>query len=429
MISKKPEIFIIGHDFRLNQTFTNRYFSFLRVLNYRYDVYLIGLDFPFKSHPINNLNFSDSALNYHNKVIIKVKSLNCIQKLISVSDKLNMPYFLKKILLAIHILIYKVDQWVVKEEDFNILKVKPDIIIAGGTGGVAKISALLAKKYKAKLIIDYRDPWNFGYNLLETNNIIFNFKKLFTIKIEIKLLNQADYILTVSESLKLFFPQKYQNKIKVIENGSNYTSAEVNAFINSKPSFFNIVYLGTIYDEQIKDETFFRALNDFIDEYKIEINTIKLYFLGSSTNRTLSKIIAKYNFKENVFITERLTREELIPYLSNASLFLHLKYSSRSKIITSKNSDYLAFRKPILLPLSDHGDLENSIRENNSGYVCNSKKEIKSVLNEQYQNWLKEIPCEIQNFSIVNLERDNISKKLDEVVQFVIKNSTPPSAQ
>ena len=78
---------------------------------------------------------------------------------------------------------------------------------------------------------------------------------------------------------------------------------------------------------------------------------------------------------------------KLAPVLQNACAFLQLKYGSRTGIITSKQADYLALQKPILLPMTDHGDIAQSIIENKAGYVCNSKEECLAALNELWRKF------------------------------------------
>jgi hypothetical protein len=191
MTSKKESILIITNDLKLNQTFSNRYFSFIKALksNSYEEVCCLGIDFPFNPHPINNLKKTSYPIALgQNIVSISPKHLNFVQKLLVFCDKNNLPFKLKKTLLALHIIIFRIDQWYVSLKDFRNLENIPTLIISGGCGGIIKSSYNLAKKHNSKLILDYRDPWNFGYNLLETNKIVSRFKRLFTLNKELKYL-------------------------------------------------------------------------------------------------------------------------------------------------------------------------------------------------------------------------------------------------
>ena len=417
MIFNKTSILILTHDLRLNQTSVNRYLSFVKTLNdNNFRCSAIGLAYPFKPHHLSNLKHRTQSL-IDNEAFLEVTQLNLIQKIILFSDKNNFPFFIKKYFLALHILFFNVDQWLVKKGNFKKLNINPTTIISGGSGGIIQSAAFLAKKYQAKLVLDYRDPWNFGYHLLETNHIIYKFKRWFTLNNELKLLKKADHIITVSESLKNFFPENLHHKITVIENGSNYEQEDILPQIVKTPLVFNMVYLGTIYDEQLKDESFFKCLSDFIAKNNLKNQDLKLFFLGSSLNKILPTIISKYHLELFTEIRGRISQEEVLPYLLNASMFLHLKYDQRSKIITSKNSEYLMFRKPILLPVSDHGDLSESIEKYQAGYICNTVEEIESALNIEYKKYQNKESCMLSSKNLSELSRSEISKKLITVIE------------
>jgi hypothetical protein len=318
--------------------------------------------------------------------------------------------------LAIHLIFYKSDQWTLDGSNFNFCdSLKPTIIISGGSGGLIKSSYLLAKKYSAKLIIDYRDPWNFGYQLLETKSYIHYFKKRFTFSNELKFLEFASHITTVSDTLKSYFPFKFQHKITVIENGSNFEINDNQYKFEFKS--FNITYTGTLYDDQLNDESFFIALRDFIKENHISSKHLRLQFIGSSNNKNLIQLIKNYNLDNYTKVTRRFNLMELKEVLQESWLFLHLKYGNRSGIITSKNADYLFFNKPILLPNTDNGDIAESILRNKAGYVCKGdSNEIKKVLDIEYQKYINGIDPRFSKTPDLSLTRTEIAKKLNQII-------------
>jgi hypothetical protein len=270
MIFRDVDVLIITHDIKLNQTFTNRYISFNQTLNqHHFKSKIISVKFPFKPHPNNNLKEKKFDKDIENVTQITAKKLNLIQKLLLKIDNEGLRFSNKKILLALHLMFYKVDQWLINKNDLSTINLNASVIISGGASGIIKSAAYLADKNQAKLVLDYRDPLNFGYHLLETNKLIYKFKRFFTIRNEIRFLRKADHIITVSESLKSFFPNEFQEKISVIENGSNYEFNLIKDKINPIPKEFNLVYLGTIYNDQLTDETFFIAIKAFITLHKI----------------------------------------------------------------------------------------------------------------------------------------------------------------
>ena len=98
-------------------------------------------------------------------------------------------------------------------------------------------------------------------------------------------------------------------------------------------------------------------------------------------------------------------------------MFLHLKYGDRSQIITSKNADYLMFNKPILLPVSDKGDLAESITRYKAGYICSGIEETVNALNKEYKKFLNKENVTLDNGDFSFLSRSEISKKLLTVIK------------
>lgn len=423
MISKDKPILILSYDFRLNQTFVWRYLSFIKKLHHKgYSVIGVGLNFFYQPHPLVPLEKS-IQLDLKQITIVDVKYMNWLQKVLSFLDRKHFPFSLKKIFLALHIVFYKVDQWYVEQKNLKHLAQNPSIIISGGQGGIIKSAYLLSKKTHAKLIVDYRDPWNFGYHLLETSPLIYRFKRKFTLKTELQILDYAHHITTVSESLKSFFPEKYQHKITVIENGSNFEQHEIIDLINPTPSTFNITYLGTIYNDQLADETFFQALREFYySKSEIDSSKIQLKFIGSDKNEKLKSLIKKYNLSNITTITKRLNQEDLLTHLVNASLFLQLRFKRRSKIITSKIADYLMFRKPILIPVSDEGDIAERIKKYDAGYVCSNDAEVINALENEYQKFLNKQDITLRKEDFSWLSRSEISNKLIDVIKKLEEN-------
>ncbi|MBD3747883.1 MAG: glycosyltransferase [Sphingobacteriales bacterium] len=428
MISKHITVHIIISHPKGNGTFTHRIKSFKNALELNgLKVKIPHILYPFETY-YQGISKEINIIPEKSLIIIKPKS-NLIQNTTTKLQKLTSGKILIKILYALNILLYKIDLWYVPLfKSYTINHLEDNIIIAsGGPGSVFRMGYELANNSNSKLILDYRDPWNLGYNLLETGSWINKFKRKIMLKTELQILEYAHHITTVSESLKSFFPKKYHHKITVIENGSNFEQDEIIDLINPTPSKFNITYLGTIYHEQLFEEDFFKAFSQFYhdkaDNYK---NHIRLNFIGSDKNDRLKLLIKKYDLNEATVITKRLKQEDLLKYLVNASLFLHLRFKGRSKIITSKIADYLMFRKPILLPISDDGDIAETIRKYKAGYVCSNYLEVVNTLENEFQGFLNKEDITLRKGDFSCLSRSEIANKLIELIKG-LEESNPPS--
>lgn len=302
------------------------------------------------------------------------------------------------------------------ERAFNFSK-QDYIVTSAPPYSALNIGYYIKKKFGVKWIIDYRDPWTLGYPTLGFSTFADKLRRIFQRNDELKFLEFADYIITVSESLKKTFPEKYWSKIHVVPNGANTDEMDFTK-INSRPNTFSLVYAGTIHFQQLQRTYFFDVLKTFIAKNNIQPENFKLHFIGSKDSTELEEIVEQLHLEDYFNITSRLALEDLYSYMYEASMFLHLKYDDRDKIITSKQFEYLALQKPILLPESDEGDLEESILGNNAGFVCSSPNELINVLETQYSNYLDGVDVRINrdNTFIEKISRNYASSKLVELI-------------
>lgn len=378
-----------------NRTSIERFKSFIYAFTHHYQ-HLKILHFQFPSSAklflgVDEAEIDENSIsNLYKEYLITVKpNLNIIQLVFfKLANAKNRKYV--KPLIWLHQIFYGNDIFT-PTRCLNLtktlvdLQIKDGVVVAcGGPFGIWAIADNLARNLKYKLVLDYRDPYTFGFAPIDGSELVHAIKKFFKRNYELKLLKQANLITTVSNSLKNFFPSKIQDKVFVLPNGSNTNAIET--LINPRPTNFNIIYAGTIYDVQLKNHFFFEALKIFISDK--DESKINLFFLGASGNLKLKKILSYYCLETISTITSRQTKAQMLSYMCNASCFLQLKYGENRGVITSKQAEYLAFKKAILLPASDFGDLAESITINKSGEVCNSVYQTLAFLNNV---WLKHV--------------------------------------
>ncbi|WP_207536403.1 hypothetical protein [Desertivirga arenae] len=264
-----------------------------------------------------------------------------------------------------------------------------DVLIASGFPySLFKVAAELAREKNCKVILDYRDPWTYTYIPLDSNALIGRIKNKLQRKTEELCLATAEKAFCDSEPVKKLFPPKYQDKIGVLLNGANLQVIKTERIIAHYP-VFRIVYLGTLYNDQLTDLSFFRALSHLIASKQIAQGQLEVLFVGSLSNALLPETIINFGLTEFIKITRRLSLLEAIEIAYTAAAFLHLKYGDRTEIDSSKHLDYLALQKPILLPSSDQGNVEKSIKEQHAGYVCYSENECYGAMQELWEKHQK----------------------------------------
>jgi hypothetical protein len=179
-----------------------------------------------------------------------------------------------------------------------------------------------------------------------------------------------------------------------------------------------MVYLGTVYNDQLEDITFFKALRKFIDLYVVQPQYFQIRFIGSGESLKLKEIIKHFKLEPYTSISQKMPISQVYTELYTTAMFFHLKYGDRKEIITTKQYEYLAFQKPILLPVNDYGDLEESIKKYDAGFVCESEKEIVDVLKMSIDNHFNGNPRRITRTEgeLYDLSRQGQEEKLLKLI-------------
>ncbi|WP_410221806.1 hypothetical protein [Pedobacter sp.] len=390
-----------------------RLLSLANTLSENFEVYFIYGNIKEVKKGENKENLTEIPLLYKNGILQKVYFF--LQK--------RSPYS-AKLLVILNYLFTKREIFDLQKETlfyFNNSEIKPakdDIIFTSFPSLSAhNLGYKLKKKYHSKLVLEYRDPGVFGYNLIYENEWMSKVRKLFLKKQEIRNLESADLLLTISDSIKKFFPERYFNNVHVVRNGFNNHKID-SSLIRDNQQKFILSYLGSIYSSQLEDITFFEAVKEFLVEYKISPDRFLLKFIGVNDRTALNKIIIRYGLENYTSISDKMPIEKAYDELYDSSMFFHLKYGNRKEVITTKQYEYLAFQKPILLPVSDNGDIAESIKKYNAGYVCNHKKEIIEVLIKSFKNHLEGKPLKINHTKeeLYELSRQSQEEKLFKLI-------------
>lgn len=220
-----------------------------------------------------------------------------------------------------------------------------------------------------KWIPDYRDEWNTHQNVNHRGLYSFFFKRL-EIKSEKKWTNNSDFFISVSdywvERISQFIDIKGYKVMNGFEKG-------IITFTNTFSSTLTIVYAGTLYSSQ-KVEYLVNACINAIDN---GIDYFKVYFIGTEMNPTenqkLKKLTKKY--KNNFFILDRMTQEELNKFYSKADLLYLTSFENIKGWYPVKLFDYFIQEKPVLLCPSDKDVMEEFIYKTNCGYIAQNTKE------------------------------------------------------
>jgi len=285
-----------------------------------------------------------------------------------------------------------------------------DVVITTGPPHSMHLIGLgIKKQLNIKWVADFRDPWtkiDFYPDLLLTK---YADKKHHLL--EKKVLEKADLIIVVSETMKEDFAEKGNKNVVVIPNGfdiDDFTDDPIK--IDSK---FSMVYTGVL-NKAREPVSLWQVLSKLKDENKDFANNLKLRLIGNidhSINENLSK------YKLNNYMEKKgfLPHEQIPKYQREAQiLLLPLNNTPHAKgIITGKLFEYLAARRPILAIGPTDGDAGRILKETKAGLISDFDdiEKLKKNILYYFEMFLNK-QLDIDSINIDKYNRKEQSRKL-----------------
>lgn len=284
---------------------------------------------------------------------------------------------------------------------------------------------LVAKAIKQKTnvawIADFRDPWTQNMHRLE-----LKWRCRIEEHMERKVIEQADMLMTVTNSFAKNFQEKYQDKIKklrVIHNGF-----DPDDYKNLKPRKLNakkmtFIYTGIFYKER-NPRLFLEAVAELIAEDKIDRHKISVQFAGVFDYPGYNEnqlCVEKHSLADVVKVWGNLPHKEALSLVAGADQLLLIGDVSEDSgaYIPGKLFEYIAVKKPIFA-LTVEGETASIIRKLNAGRIISpfNKELIKQQLVAVYEDWLVDEVLTINDNAAVTLEyrRDEQARMLAEAI-------------
>jgi len=266
----------------------------------------------------------------------------------------------------------------------------------------------LKKNLDIQWIADFRDPWTDIYyykDLLHTNLV-----KRIDKKIEKEVLEKADKVLTVGNTLKNELQLKSEREnIHILSNGFDENDFE--GQIENKPEKFTITYTGT-FSDHYNISTFIKVCKKLKEDGKDFI----IRFVGNiSEQKHLD--FKNAGLEENLEIVGYVTHQKSIEYLYNSSALLLVipEIEGNKSILTGKLFEYLAAGKPIIGIGPKDGDSAKIIQECEAGkcFDYNQEKELKEFLEKVIELNSK---FQINKEALERFTRRNLTKELHYIL-------------
>jgi glycosyltransferase involved in cell wall biosynthesis len=291
---------------------------------------------------------------------------------------------------------------------------KIDIIVSTGPPhSMHLIAQRLKQDTKVKWLADFRDPWsNLYYNEDFNHSIIA--KKLHK-KLETKVLQQANVVTTVSNSLQKEF-SKIAKNVQVITNG--FDTEVVNTSENQLDKKFSISYIGLL-PKQSHSDLFLKVVKKLIDTNEIFRKNIKLNFVGDIANE-VKLAVEKYKLQNYVTFKGYVSHEEAIQIQQKSQVLLLLipNVKHNKGILTGKLFEYLTTNRPILAVGPKGGDLEEVLQKTNTGNLFNYDDEAgltKEIL-RLYKFYLSN-NLEVQFTNIKQFHRKELTRQMVKILK------------
>jgi glycosyltransferase involved in cell wall biosynthesis len=247
------------------------------------------------------------------------------------------------------------------------------IISSGPPHSMHLIALGLTKKNKAlKWIADFRDPWT---NIDFYEKLMLNgFADKKHRRQELSILQNANIVLSIGESMNSEFRQIYKNaggkdleKFKVITNG--FDSDDISTSEINKDFKFSLAHIGTLVKDRNPD-VLWRVLSKMIKTRPAFEKRLQIKLVGK-VDVFVKEQIAAYGLATYLHQIAYLPHNEVIKEQQRSRVLLLLVNRTKNAkgILTGKIFEYMASQTPIIAIGPVDGDLAAIINKTESGLI------------------------------------------------------------
>ncbi|WP_296636375.1 glycosyltransferase family 4 protein [Polaribacter sp.] len=287
------------------------------------------------------------------------------------------------------------------------------VISTGPPHSMHLIAQQLQKQTNIKWLADFRDPWSTLYYNKQFKQLDFTRKK--NLKLEESVLNNADCVLTVSNSLKKEF-SKNANRVEVITNGfDDEVFQDFNVKLDAK---FSISYIGLL-PKQSNPKILFDVLKDVCLENESFQRDLELNFIGDISDEVLKEIEINQLTNNSNFVGY-VSHQKAIEFQKKSQVLLLLipNVENAEGILTGKLFEYLTTKRPILAIGPKESDLSEILQNTEAGDVIdyNDKTGLKTKILKMYEDF-KGNGLEVTSKNIDQYHRKQLTEQLAAVIK------------
>ena len=285
------------------------------------------------------------------------------------------------------------------------------IITTGPPHSLHLIGLHLKQSLNIKWVADFRDPWTtIGYH---KSLKLMNFAKKKHNQLEQKVLNTVDEIIVTSYHTKNEFSLKSKQPIKVVTNGYDNNSVE----INSKDDKFTISHIGSLLSER-NPLVLWEVLSELVSENQLFANAFQLNFIGIVSDAIINTV-KSFGLINHLNILGYVNHDKAIEFQKKSQLLLLIEIDSEDTkaIIPGKLFEYMISETPIIGVGPKDSDVETIITESNTGsYFLYSEKEKLKIKVLSYFEDFKNGPLKSNPVGLQKYSRRNLTEKLSDIL-------------
>ncbi|MBS1682684.1 MAG: glycosyl transferase family 1 [Bacteroidetes bacterium] len=282
------------------------------------------------------------------------------------------------------------------------------IVSTGPPHSMHRIAYGLKKKLNLPWLADFRDPWttmDYYKDLMLTSWANRRHHKL-----ELEVLQTADAVVVVGNSMKKEFEAKRKSPVNLITNG--YDESDFANHKTIKPDAeFSIVHIGSLYQRR-NPVALWRAMAELKKENHRCMDFLKVKLIGKVDPDILDHV-RSVGLESYIEWIDHLPHQEAVAAMMSARVLLLPidNFDGAQWVLTGKLFEYLAAARPILCIGPVDGDAAQVIKSANAGatFNFNDARGIKNYLIELYlrfqQNELQLTAGTNQMYSHRNLTR------------------------
>mgnify|MGYP001619993244 CR=1 FL=1 len=277
------------------------------------------------------------------------------------------------------------------KEGLKVIKQnKIDVIYSNSAPFTAHLIGLkLQKTTGLPWVADFRDPWI--DDPLRPKGL-FKWQEKLESRQELKVIENADHIITASRNYALFLREKYpqaEEKISHIYNGYDWPTGQYYNG-NQHNNCLEFVYAGAFYGSQ-SPISFLKALESLMIKGDITEGMVKFVIIGGHGDESWKQKFIDSSILKAVTIVGFIPNYQIREKLLNASCLLIQQARERGNLIVlGKTFEYISVGRPILALVSCKSECLDILEQSGCLFEQaepDSEEEIMEAILYVYENW------------------------------------------